>query len=151
MDLTSTRVHDVAAALVALATSTLTGVVVDDGPTAATMEPVDRLIVGVGNDEDADPYRTSRAEESWDMGGRSKESGTVRCQMSTWSGDVDLVPLRSVLADRMALLEAAFRADQQLSRTCDLVRLGSARWFHLQNLEGAGVGVHFDVNYEAWL
>jgi hypothetical protein len=149
MEITSTRVHDVASALVAVAASTLTEVTVDDGPTAATMEPVDRLVVGVGNAEDADPYRTTR--DGFDLGGRSKESGVVRCQMSTWSGDTDLGALRGVLAGWMSDLEDAFRADQHLSATCDLVRLGSARWYHLQGVEGAGVGVHFDVTYEAWL
>lgn len=161
MDLTFTRVPDVVEALVAVAGVVLNpepeepedappfAVTVLDGPTTGQDVPDDVLMIGVGNEEDADPYRTTR--DGFDLGGRSKESGVIRCQAATWSGDTDLAVLRARVVAWMEALEAAFRTDQQLNRTCDLIRMGSARWYHLQRQAGSGVGVHFDVTYEAWL
>lgn len=163
MDATFTRVPDVVAALVALATTVLNpepetpeddppfAVTVLDGPPTGQDVPDDVLVVGVGNEDNSDPYRTTRVRDSFDLGGRSRELGTIRCHAGTWSGGTDIAALRAKVIAWMETLEAAFRTDQQLNATCDLIRMGSARWYNLQHPNGAAVGVDFDVEYEAWL
>src|SRR6187431_1330585 len=93
--MTWTRVPDVVAALVTVAGATLTGVTILDGLPFGQDIPDDVVLIGVGNTEDADPYRTSRSQ--FDMGGRSKESGIIRCQASTWHGDTSLESLRRTI------------------------------------------------------
>jgi hypothetical protein len=129
-------------AVVAVASAAAAGWQVFDGPNTVADVATDVLLIGVGNDEDADPYRVSRGVS--DLGGRSMQTVTIRCQASTWSGDPDLSPLRHHLAGMMADVEAALRADPQMDSVVATVRLGSERWYHLER-DVAGVGVHFDV------
>lgn len=148
MDVTSTRVDDVVAALVEVFGVALPGVQILDGPVPWESD-ADVVVVGIGNGTDVDSYRVRR--DNYDLGGRSKEYGTVRCQAATWHGDDDFAPLRARVVGWLTSLEAAFRADQKLLGTCDRVMLGSARWYHLGGPSGAGLGADFDVDYEAFI
>ena len=145
----ASRVHDVVEAMLAVADATLSDWQILDGPRAAQELADNVLIVGVGNEEDADPYRTVR--DDYDLGNRPREVITVRCSASTWHGDLELAPLRVRLVDLLTTLEAAYRSDPRLSDTCALVRLGNMRWYHLQVEDGSAVGVLFDVHVVTYL
>jgi hypothetical protein len=144
----ATRVPDVVDALVELAARTLDGWQVMDGPRAAEDPANDVLMVGVGNEENADPYRSSR--DLPDLAGRPRETITVRCQASTWAGGTELGDLRRRLLEAMCDLDAAFTQTPALGGAAN-VRIGPARWYHLEGPDGAGVGVNFDVTAVAFL
>lgn len=132
----------VVAAVLEVAVAALPDWQVFDGPNAGADVADDVLVVGIGNSEDADPYRSQRGVTT--LGGRPMQTLTIRCQASTWSGDLDLAPLRVRLGEMMAALDAALRADPQVDATCAGIKLGSERWYHLER-DVAGVGVHFDI------
>lgn len=144
-----TSLPDVVDALVTAATTALPDWQVIDGPGPDTPGR-DVLCIGVGNMEDADPYRATRDLPA--LGGRERERITVRCQASTWSGQADFATLRDRLKDVIVALDATFQGDPDLSDSCASVRIGSSRWYHLLGEGGeAGAGIHFDVIAVAFL
>lgn len=123
-----------------------------DGPFGVPAGLVDAqaLIVGVGNDENADPFRTE--EDGFDMRGRRHEFGTIRCQAAVNSGDnFDGKAARDVVAGLLAAVDSDLRSDPSLSGIADRVRLGAMRWAHLAGEGYAVTAVHFDVLFDGWL
>lgn len=121
-----------------------------DGPFSPLLLGDYVVTVGVGNDTEADPFRVEVTETG--MGGRRRESGTVRCQVAvTWGNATEGKPSRDAVAAALGLIDAGFRADSLLGGVCDRVLLGSQRWMHVQSDTTAYASCEFDVEYDGWL
>lgn len=123
-----------------------------DGPFAPLIVGAQLVTVGAGNEESTDPARVE--VDDYGMGGRHHESGVIRCEIAVaWGNLTEGKPSRDLVAAGLALIDAGLREDPSLGGVCDVARLGSQRWMHWQDENGAAVraSCQFEVVYGGWL
>lgn len=152
MNITTSTVPAVVAALVNLLDLSLPGVAVFDGPVpGATADLPERMvIVGVSGDDficvRARQYKAPGA------GVRRIEEFDINCVVETISGRSDFAEARSDAAGILATIENVIRDDPKLGGVCDWIQVGDdLNWAQVAGADGVGVGVAFTISGRAWL
>lgn len=145
----STRVPASIDALRALG-ETIEDLLVLDGPSEDAYVETDVLAVGISSDDDTpaiDVYR-----ERVGLGSRYRESATISCEISSWTGDTSMKERRDRCAEILDQLDQAMQADRTLGGAVDECRLAEEmRWVQGVDESGAGAAVQFGVTYTAAL
>ena len=122
-------------------------VTVYDGPPVTNDVPRDYVTVGYVADEQAGTYISVQDPNGFQW----IETGTVRCQLSSMSGDTNLSLMRSRVFGLMDALEAAVRADRRLGV---LSPAGTSELdvdiLSLQNVSGAAQSLLFTLHYQTF-
>jgi hypothetical protein len=136
--------------LVTLASSTLSGVVIIDGP--APNKPNERELVMIGWAPFVDRHTVARRVDE-DLGGRMTEEGEIACYIAVGHGDTTIIPVRDRATDLLTQLEAAIREENTLGGSVDESSVGPNMTLtqYQDPNEGASVGLSFAVSYRAWI
>lgn len=136
----------------ALVATTLSGVVVVDGP-QTNSEPGNWLFVGYNGDVPDEYNEGATAQQSRMAFARVKqEDGQVTCAVVSVSGDPDSVPeLRTSAYGFVSAAEDALRLDAQLGGLVMDSFVSDHRYSPVQTQQGAKVRVVFTVTYQAQL
>lgn len=141
---TTTQLARVVDALLVVAREALpVDVQILDGPTVGEVPPL-VLVVGLA---DGEPGYSSTLDRMEGAGApRYRESWSVGCLLSLWSGDALMSPLRSRAATMLGALDEALRVRDCADGVWERVGIvGGAGWQAVQTPSGAMVSVEFDV------
>lgn len=109
------------------------------------------MAVGVGN-----PDQVAHADvdvTEWDLQGRRREAGTIRCQLSAAAADArDPAPSRGDVLAALGALDLALRG-QVPADVADRIVVGGQRWDHLTDESRSALWTtcYVDVVWTAWL
>ena len=133
------------------ASPALAAVTVYDGPAPTSATDLDMIVIGDDDDQEAGSP-AGLTEQSWNGLGakRRDESIEIRCAAVSWSGDVEIKPLRDRVFALTAAVETVLRAGPSLSGACqwsEFARVDELR--QEQTDRGAVVSALFTVSARA--
>lgn len=146
----TTRLHMVVDEIVRIAREAVpAGVAVLDGPSVGEVPP-EALVVGLA---DGEPGYSASLERMPGAGSpRYRESWSVGCLLSVWSGDAVVSPVRARAASVLGRLDEALRVRDRADGLWDRVGVvGGTSWQAVQTPDGAMVTVEFAVEGESIL
>jgi len=89
------------------------GVTIVDGPPVADNMKADYIAIAYAEDEDASAVEGSRQDSDWGNGIK-EESFSIRCQISSFTGDQKMKPRRDRVTGLYAILLAVVEGDASL-------------------------------------
>lgn len=132
-----------------LSSTTLAGVVLNDGPLLVAPTVPDLVLVGHNGDPDSDA-RPSYSQEDASLAGESRwERGEVPCAVISQTGATDPAVPRARAVAIVGALAAPLYADPTLGGVVLISQLTVGTAALIQNTAGAGVVLSFTISYMA--
>lgn len=126
-----------------------------DGPPLSEFDDLRVLAVGVGSQSLTginSPFagvQASQGNTGFGPGGRQTSRYEVACQLGVWSGDTNLVGVRTDAYATLRTLARLLTASRTLGGVVDWARIVRDAYQPAQGRDGSGVAIDFTVQVEA--
>lgn len=132
-----------------LATTTLTNVIIQDGPLIGVPTVPDMILIGHNGDPDSDA-RPSYSQQPASLAGESRyETGEIPCAVISQTGDTRPAAPRARAVEILGVVATALYADRTLAGSTLTCQLTTGTEALIQNVAGAGVVLSFTISYLA--
>lgn len=132
-------------------TTTLTGVVVADGPQADSDPSPDLLYVAYNGEPDSGALIVDATQNLMGFARLKGEDASVTCSILSSAGEPNVISARARAFTILAAAEDLLRADMQLGGLVMQAYVSSHQYYPSQTTSGAVARVVFTVTYKAQL